>query len=77
MMICITYQIYEKFINFTAHNDARDGSGALVIEIVEPWYTDHQTIKTQFRRTFVIDSEEKFIALYNALAQMKIKEGWT
>ena len=68
--VWVTMLTDTKFISFTVHNDARDGLGSMAIEIVEPWYTGHDSTIKQNSRTIIIDSEEKFNYLFKALMEM-------
>jgi hypothetical protein len=62
----------DKFITITTHNDARDGGGSMNIGLTSPWQGQEARNKDyKYERVIFIDSEEKFIKLYNTLLKME------
>jgi len=60
-----------KFINFTAHNTGNDGKGSLIIDLTEPWTSEGVAKYGKIvNKIIIIDTEEKFNALFKALSEM-------
>lgn len=62
----------DKFITITVHNDSRESRGIMTIGLTEPWQNrNYRGGHNNYEKVLWLDTEEKFIKLYNALMALE------